>query len=186
MGLIKGTNPRTLQEEVDLPACQERLAELGEQRSLPALQERVWLLKVTGDTNAALALAKQTVRTARMVGTRQDLLRTRILEATVQQANGDYATADHNYTVCAEEATGQRWYAIAAFAMQNRGRSHLEQSMFNEARTDFKQTLFLRQQSGASETELEKCLIAIATVDRRQSEHDSGDIDAGDFTFLAP
>ena len=184
MGLIKGINPDTLQEEVDIDACHERLAELDQQRSLPALQERVWLLKVTGDTTAAIELAKQTVRTARMVGTRQDLLRTRILEATVQQANGDYTLADHNYTVCAEEATGQHWYAIAAFATQNRGRSHLEQNKFAEAREDFKQTLFLRQQSGAPENELEQSLIAIAAVDRIQNEYEAGDIDAGDFPFL--
>ena len=40
MSLILGYDPETLREQVDLDACDARLAELGEQRSLQALLER--------------------------------------------------------------------------------------------------------------------------------------------------
>ena len=54
MSLILGYDPETLREQVDLDACDARLAELGDQRSLQALLERVWLLKVPGRLDDAL------------------------------------------------------------------------------------------------------------------------------------
>src|SRR5690606_21573651 len=46
VNLIKGYDPETLREIVDERECETRLAELENQRSLPVLLERVWLLKV--------------------------------------------------------------------------------------------------------------------------------------------
>ena len=46
MSLIRGYDRETLRELVDLDECAARLTEIEEQRSLPALLERVWLLKV--------------------------------------------------------------------------------------------------------------------------------------------
>ena len=80
---IHGYDPETLREKVDPRQCKERLDEIGEQRSLPALLERVWLLKVLGRPEDALVLSEQSVRVARMAGTRKDLLRARILHASV-------------------------------------------------------------------------------------------------------
>ena len=40
MSYIQGYDPQTLREIVDVPQCRERLADLGDQRSLPALLER--------------------------------------------------------------------------------------------------------------------------------------------------
>ncbi len=165
---IRGHHPETLREIVDERECLERLEEIGSQRSLAALMERVWLLKVTGQFDEALLVAEQTVRTARMAGTRKDLLRARILHATVQQERGQLGAAAHELTTCAEEAEGQGWAGIAAFAYHHRGKVHLDGEDLDAARADFKRTLFLRQQAGAPEEQLETTLLAIDTVDRRR------------------
>ena len=116
MSYIQGYDPQTLREIVDPHQCKERLDELGDQRSLPALLERVWLLKVLGKLEDALVISEQSVRVARMGGTRKDLLRARILHASVLQFRGAYAAAHQELTTCAEEADGQGWAALAAFA----------------------------------------------------------------------
>ena len=122
MSYIQGYDPHTLREIVDVSQCRERLGELGDQRSLPALLERVWLLKVTGEFDEALAVSEQSVRVARMGGPRKDLLRARVLHATVLQARSAYAAAIQELTTCGEEAEGQGWSALAAFAYQHRGK----------------------------------------------------------------
>ncbi len=116
MSYIRGYDPDTLREKVDPRQCRDRLAEIGEQRSLPALLERVWLLKVLDRIEDALVVSEQSVRVARMAGTRKDLLRARILHASVVQMRGAYAAAEQELTMCAEEAEGQGWAGIAAFA----------------------------------------------------------------------
>ena len=121
MSYIRGYDPETLREKVDPRQCKERLDEIGEQRSLPALLERVWLLKVLGRPDDALVLSEQSVRVARMAGTRKDLMRARILHASVQQVRGAFAAAEQELTMCADEAEGQGWAGIAAFAYQHRG-----------------------------------------------------------------
>lgn len=168
MSYIRGYHQETLREIVDLRECRDRLAEIGTQRSLPALMERVWLLKVTGELDDALAVADQAVRTARMAGTRKDLLRARILHATILQERGQLAAAGQELTTCAEEAEGQRWAGIAAFAYQHRGKVRLDDNDLDGARADFKRTLFLRQQAGAPEEQLESVILAIDIVDRKR------------------
>jgi tetratricopeptide (TPR) repeat protein len=162
MSYIRGYDPETLREKVDPRQCRERLDEIGEQRSLPALLERVWLLKVLGKPDDALVLAEQAVRVARMAGTR-------ILHASVVSVRGGYAAAEQELTFCADEAEGQGWAGIAAFAYQHRGRVHFEAGDFDAARRDFKRVLFLRQESGAADDALEATLMAIDTVDRRRA-----------------
>ena len=85
MNLIQGYDPDTLREIVSERECLMRLAEIENQRSLPVLLERVWLLKVLDRLDEALETAEETVRQARMAGTRKDLLRARVLHATVLQ-----------------------------------------------------------------------------------------------------
>jgi tetratricopeptide (TPR) repeat protein len=166
---IHGYDPETLREQVDPQECEERLVEIGEQRSLPALLERVWLLKVLGKLEDALVLSEQSVRVARMAGTRKDLLRARILHASVQQYRGAFAAAERELSTCAHEAEGQNWNAIAAFAYQHRGKAHYDARDFAAARADFKRALFLRQEAGATEEQLESTLLAIDAADRRRS-----------------
>jgi tetratricopeptide (TPR) repeat protein len=166
---IKGFDPETLREVVDVTECRERLDEIGEQRSLPALLERVWLLKVLGRLDDSLVLSEQSVRVARMAGTRKDLLRARILHATVLHFRGAYAAAEQELTMCADEAEGQGWSGIAAFAYQHRGKANFEAGELDAARADFKRTLFLRQEAGATDDALESTLLAIDAVDRRRA-----------------
>lgn len=168
MSSIQGYDPETLREIVDLRACAERLEEIGSLRSLPALLERVWLLKVMDRLDEALVVSDQSVRVARMGGTRKDLLRARILHATVLQWRGQYAAAEQELTTCAEEAEGQGWAGIAAFAYQHRGKTRFDAEDLEGARADFKRTLFLRQEAGAGDDELEPTLLAIDAIDRRR------------------
>lgn len=169
MSYIKGYDPETLREVIDADECAERLAEIGEQRSLPALLERVWLLKVLGRLEDALVISEQSVRVARMAGTRKDLLRARILHASVMHARGAYAAAEQELTMCADEAEGQGWSGIAAFAYQHRGKVAFDSGDYDAARTDFKRALFLRQDAGAADEQLESTLLAIDAADRRRA-----------------
>jgi tetratricopeptide (TPR) repeat protein len=167
---IKGYDPETLREIVDARECRDRLDEIGEQRSLPALLERVWLLKVLDRLEDSLVLSEQSVRVARLAGTRKDLLRARILHASVQQFRGAFAAAEQELTACADEAEGQDWPAIAAFAYQHRGKVHYDAGDFDQARADFKRALFMRQESGAPDDQLESTLLAIDAADRRRMD----------------
>jgi len=166
---IHGYDPETLRERVDLDECRERLEEIGAQRSLPALLERVWLLKVLDRLDEALTLSEQSVRVARMGGTRKDLLRARILHATVIQHRGALSAAHQELTTCAEEAEGKSWSGIAAFALQHRGKVSYDAGDWDDARRDFKRALFLRQDAGASDEQLESTLLAIDAADRRRA-----------------
>ncbi|WP_417563801.1 hypothetical protein [Microbacterium sp.] len=170
MGYIEGYEPDTLREIVDETHCQERLDEIQGQRSLPALLERVWLLKVLGRLDEGLDVAEDAVRQARMAGTRKDLLRARILHATILQFRGAYDAAIAEITTCAEEAEGQGWPAIAAFAYQHRGKVSYDAGDFESARVDFKRALFLRQQAGAPEDQLQATLLAVDAAERRRLE----------------
>lgn len=169
MSYIQGYDPETLREITDSRACAERLDEIGVQRSLPALLERVWLLKVLDRFDEALALSEESVRAARMAGTRKDLLRARILHATVAQQRGALAAAHQELTTCAEEAEGKGWAGIAAFALQHRGKVSFDAGDYDDARRDFKRALFLRQNAGASDEQLESTLLAIDAADRRRA-----------------
>ena len=64
---------------------------------------------------------------------------------------------------------GQDWNAIAAFAYTHRGKVHYDAEDFVSARSDFKRALFLRQESGASDDQLEAALLAIDAADRRRT-----------------
>lgn len=168
MSYIHGYDPDTLREKVDVRACKDRLSEIGDQRSLPALLERVWLLKVLDRLDDALVISEESVRVARMGGTRKDLLRARILHASVLQFRGAFAAAAHELSTCAQEAEGQGWAAIAAFALQHRGKVHFDAGDYSLAREDFKRALFLRQECGAPDDQLESTLLAIDAADRRR------------------
>ncbi|GAA3633632.1 hypothetical protein GCM10022200_15980 [Microbacterium awajiense] len=169
MSYILGYDPDTLREKVDVRRCRDRLDEIGEQRSLPSMLERVWLLKVLDRLDDALALSEESVRVARMGGTRKDLLRARILHATILQYRGAFAAAEQELTTCATEAEGQEWNAIAAFAYQHRGKTFYDAGDFSLARADFKRALFLRQEAGTPDDQLESTLLAIDAADRRRA-----------------
>lgn len=171
MNVIQGYDPETLREIVDERECLMRLEEIEHQRSLPLLMERVFLLKVLDRLDEALEAAEEAVRQARMAGTRKDLLRARVLHATVLQNRGAHEAAAKELLHVADEAEGQRWAGIAAFAHQHRGRNAYEAQEFAEARESFKRSLFLRREAGADDSELEKALRAIEAAERRSTEN---------------
>ncbi len=170
MNLIQGYDPDTLREIVSERECLMRLAEIENQRSLPVLLERVWLLKVLDRLDEALETAEETVRQARMAGTRKDLLRARVLHATVLQHRGAHAAAALELAHSASEAEGQGWIGIAAFAHQHHGKNAYEARDFEQARESFKRSLFLRREAGAEDAELEQALRAIEAAERRSAE----------------
>lgn len=170
MNLIQGYDPDTLREIVSERECAMRLTEIEHQRSLPVLLERTWLLKVLDRLDEALEVADETVRQARMAGTRKDLLRARVLHATVLQHRGAHAAAALELAHCASEAEGQGWLGIAAFAYQHHGRNAFDARDFDQARESFKHSLFLRREVGADETELERGLRAIEAAERRGAD----------------
>jgi len=168
MSYIHGYDPETLREVVDPSECRDRLADIGPQRSLPALLERVWLLKVLGELDEALSISEQSVRVARMAGTRKDLLRARVLHATVQQYRGALTAAEQELNTCIEEADGQGWTSIAAFALQHRGKTRYDAGDYEGARADFKRELSLREEMGASEEQLRNTTNALEAAEHRR------------------
>ncbi|QTV80090.1 hypothetical protein [Microbacterium sp. NIBRBAC000506063] len=168
MNFIKGYDPETLREVVDPSQCRERLEEIEEQRSLPALLERVWLLKMLDRLEEARALSEESVRVARMAGTRKDLLRARVLHATVLQHQGAHEAAAQELDACATEAEGKGWANLAAFACQHQGRNLYDAGDFEAAREAFKRSLFLRHGAGAEDRRIETALLAIDAAERRR------------------
>lgn len=167
MSLILGYDRDTLRERVDIAECRARLEEIADQRSLSALLERVFLLKMLGELDEALAVSEQSVRLARMAGTRKDLLRARVLHASVMHWREAFTAAEAELTTCANEAEGQGWPQIAAFATQHLGKVHFDAGELDAARTAFKRSLFFRQEAGANDAELETTFLAIDAVERR-------------------
>lgn len=169
MSFIRGYDRESLRELVDVEECTARLGEIENQRSLPALLERVWLLKVLDRLDESLALADEAVRQARMAGTRKDVLRARVLHATILQYRGAYAAAEQELATCADEAEGQRWLSIAAFAHHHHGKNAYESGDYETARESFKRSLFLRREAGAEDRDLETALLAIEAAERRRT-----------------
>ncbi len=169
VGFIQGYDSDTLQEIVDRASVQERLEEVRPQRSFPAQLELVWLLKVLGDLDESRRVAEHAVRLARMSGTRKDLLHARILHASVNQRLGAYSRAEGELTSCIEEAEGQGWQRISALAHSHRGKTRYDAGDFSGARSDFKRELFLRQELGADDEQLEQVMTYIEAAERRRA-----------------
>jgi tetratricopeptide (TPR) repeat protein len=165
MSLILGYDPTTLRERVDLLEVGRRLDELGEMRSLDALSERAWLLKVTGRLDEAMDVANQALRLARFTGDRKDILRPRILRAQVLQYSAHFAEAAAELTACIDEAHTQGWRALESVALQHRGKVAFDQALYAEALEDFRASVALREKLGASQDQLESTLIAVAVTE---------------------
>lgn len=169
MGLIKGYDAETLQEIIERAEVYERLTEVRSQRSFPAQLEQVWLLKVLGEIDEALQVSEHSVRLARMSGTRKDLLHARILHASVNQQRGAFARAESELSTCIEEADGQGWPRITALAHSHRGKTRYDAGDYDGARADFKRELFLRQELGADDTQLEQAMSFIEAAERKRA-----------------
>ena len=163
--IIIGYDAVTLREKVDLRAAGVRLDELGELRSLSALNEKVALLRLTGRLDEAWDIANTALRQARFTGSREELAASRIRRAQVQQFQGKLDEAAAELTHCVLESEAHEWAGVAAFARENRGKVYFEQGELERALADFTAAVFLREKAGASSEHLESSLIAVAVVE---------------------
>lgn len=134
-------------------------------RSMAALCERAWLLKVAGRLDEALDVANQAVRLARFAANRHDLVEPRILRAQVLHFQGKLADAIAELTVCVDESEAHDWTALRAVALQNRGKVSFEAGDLTEALNDFHTAADLRRRLGAPEDQLEASRLAIAATE---------------------
>jgi len=165
LSIIIGYDPATLREKVDLLAAGERLAEIGDMRSLSALNEKVVLLRLVGRLDEAWDVANEAVRQARFTGDRQVQLGTKIRRAQVLQVLNKFEEAVNDLSGCADEARDHGWTSLEATAVQNRGKAHFDRGNYAEALVDFKAAVFLREKMGASIDELENSLVAVAVAE---------------------
>lgn len=165
MSILLGYDPVTLRERVDLAAVGERLDELGAMRSMSALCERTWLLKVAGRLDEALDVANQAVRLARFAADRHDLVEPRILRAQVLTylGKGDEAVAE--CSACAEECRTHEWEALEAVCLQHRGKAYFELGDLKSARDDFRRAAAIRERLEAPADQVESSRIALDVVD---------------------
>lgn len=165
LSIILGYDAETLREKVDLKAVGDRLSELGDMRSLSALCEKAWLLKLAGQLDEALDVANQCVRLARFTGDRKGLMQPRMLRAQVLQFRGAFEEALHELSSLINEAHTHDWTMLEALALQHRGKVYFDQGDFKPALADFKASVRLRSDLGASDEELESSQIAVAVTE---------------------
>lgn len=165
MSIILGYDLITLREKVDVEAAEERLAELGELRSLDGLGEKVGLLRVLGRLDEAWDVANEAVRQSRFTGDREQLLRARIRRAQVQQFQGKLDPALAELSDCVDEAKAHDWASAEAFALQHRGKVQFELGDYAAARTDFNDALKIRVREKEPSDQVDSSMVAIAVAE---------------------
>lgn len=165
-----------------------RLDELGNLRSLSALNEKTVLLRLLGRLDEAMEIGNEAVRQARFTGDREQLLGARVRRAQVLQFQGKLEEAITELTACVDESRTHEWTAIEAFAVQNRGKAHFDAGDYDAALADVTAAVFLREKLGASPAEIESSLIAVAVVKSyADAQHEGGAAgNAGDGAGDAP
>lgn len=165
MGIILGYDLTTLRENVDSGAAEARLAELGQLRSLSALNEKVELLRLLGRLDEAMVIANEAVRQSRFAGDREELVIARTRRAQVLQFQGKIDPALVDLTDCINEALAHSWDGAAAFALQSRGSIRFDQQDYSAARHDYREALTLRVRTKAPAESIDACMVAIAVTD---------------------
>jgi tetratricopeptide (TPR) repeat protein len=133
-------------------------------RSLSALNEKAVLLRLLNRLDEAMVVANEAVRQARFTGDREQLLGARVRRAQVLQFQGKLDDAVTELTGCVDEARAHEWTALEAFAVQNRGKAHFDAKDYENALADVTAAVFLREKMGASPSDIESSLIAVAVV----------------------
>ena len=159
-----GFDPATLRERVDLDAARNRLDELGEERSLSALSEKVGLLRVLGRLDEAMDVANEAVRQARFGGDRERLVQTRIERALVQQFSGKLEPALAELGECSTEANAHGWSATEAYALQHRGEVAFELDRLDDAARDLNDALIIRIRDHSSADEVDCTMLALGVI----------------------
>ena len=161
---VRGFDPLTLRETVDLAAVESRLAELGAERSLSALGERTDLLRSAGRLDEALEVANEAVKQARFDGERERLVKARIRHAIVIQFQGKLDAAIAELDECASEANGAGWTETEGYALEHRGKAHFEQDRLDEAARDLNDSLIIRIRDHASPDLVDGTMFALGVV----------------------
>lgn len=165
MNVVLGYDPVTLREKVDLAAVGARLQELGDQRSLAALNEKVELLRLGGQLDEAMDVANEAVRQARFGGDREQLLLARVRKAHVMQFQGKLEAALVELGDCVREAAAHDWASAEAFAQQHRGTVHFDLKDYPAALRDFRDALTLRVRIKSSPDLVDSSMVAIAIAE---------------------
>ncbi|MEO7017407.1 MAG: hypothetical protein ABI130_07235 [Leifsonia sp.] len=122
------------------------------------------LLRLLGRLDEAMVVANEALRQARFTGEREQLLGARVRRAQVLQYQGKFEEAITELTGCVNEARAHEWTALAAFAVQSRGKSYFDAGDYENALADVTAAVFLREKLGASPADIESSLIAVAVV----------------------
>jgi len=131
------------------------------------------LLRLLGRLDEAMVIANEAVRQARFTGDREQLLGARVRHAQVLQYQGKLDEAITELSGCVNEARTHEWTALEAFAVQNRGKAHFDAEEYEEALADVTAAVFLREKLGASPSDIESSLIAVAVVQSFVDQHKS-------------
>ncbi|GAA1440285.1 hypothetical protein [Leifsonia poae] len=139
------------------------------------------LLRLLNRLDEAMDVANEAVRQARFTGDREQLLGARVRRAQVLQFQGKLDEAITELTGCVDESRAHEWTALEAFAAQNRGKAYFDAKDYENALADVTAAVFLREKLGASPTEIESSLIAVAVVQSFVDENSAAKKpDAGD------
>jgi hypothetical protein len=93
----------------------------------------------------------------------------------VLQYQGKFDEAITELTGCVDEARAHEWTALEAFAVQSRGKSHFDAKDYENALADVTAAVFLREKLGASPSDIESSLIAVAVVQSFVDQAKPGD-----------
>ena len=161
---VVGIEPTTLREAVDPVAAAARLEELGNERSLSALGERVDLLRLTGRIDEAMDVANEAVRQATFDGERERLVTARMRRAVVKQHAGKLEAALIELSECASEAADYGWNETEGAALHHRGTVNFELDKIDDAARDLSDALICRIRANGTPAEIDNTMIAIGVV----------------------
>ncbi|PJJ73310.1 hypothetical protein CLV46_2896 [Diaminobutyricimonas aerilata] len=150
-----------------MEAASARLEEIGNQRSTPAVNEKVTLLRLLGRIDEAMVLANEAVRQARFGGDREMLLLARIRRAVLLHAQGKSDRALVELADCATEAGAHDWPQVEAFALQHRGRVSFDREDYEAALRDFRDALTIRVRIRAEAELIDGSMLAIAITESK-------------------
>jgi len=165
-----GYDPVTLEERFDVTGAEHRLEELADRRGLAELVEKIGLLRITGDPDAALEVANEAARQARFAGDREPVLQVRIARAQVLRVQGKLDQAMQDLSTAIIEAEAADLWQIVAEARRQRALVKIALDDLHGARDDFNEALVVLVREHAGPTDIDSTMIALgALLDRAGS-----------------
>lgn len=156
-----GFDPTTLAERFDVISAKQRLDEIADERSTPALIERIGLLRVTGRLEDAKEAAKEAMRQTRLAGEREPIARVKVARAGILREEGKAEQAIHELSDAIVEAEANGWTGIVADARRHRALAHAALGDDVAAREDLSEALAVLVRANASPREIDSTMIAV-------------------------